>query len=171
MWNLKSKFMNPRQTGAAGFVAHKLSEKAFEDLFGYTMMRALSWKQPFASLMLQEKIETRTWATKYRGPVLICASQSAYTERETRIITGGNYTNAIEELRKTAPRGVAIAVGNLIDCRKMRPEDEAKCFVQYNEALWCHVYSNVKAIAPFEFKGAQGWQKVSEEVKSKIKYL
>jgi hypothetical protein len=43
-------------------------------------IRALTWKEPYASLMLHGKIETRTWYTKYRGLVLICAGLKHYNE-------------------------------------------------------------------------------------------
>jgi hypothetical protein len=40
-------------------------------------MKALSLIQPWASLLAggQKRIETRSWKTEYRGPVLICASK------------------------------------------------------------------------------------------------
>lgn len=40
-------------------------------------MKAISIKNPWATLILQEKkkIEYRTWQTSYRGPLLICASK------------------------------------------------------------------------------------------------
>ena len=38
-------------------------------------MKAISIQQPFAALIAneQKKLETRTWKTDYRGPLLICA--------------------------------------------------------------------------------------------------
>ena len=41
------------------------------------MMRALSVKQPWASLIAsgQKTIETRTWRTDYRGDLLIVSSR------------------------------------------------------------------------------------------------
>ena len=50
-------------------------------------IKALSWKQPYASLMLKGKIETRSWPTNYRGLVLICASKAPYSIKEIK----GNY--------------------------------------------------------------------------------
>jgi ASCH domain len=40
-------------------------------------MRVLSIRQPWASLIVSgiKDVENRTWSTRYRGPVLICASQ------------------------------------------------------------------------------------------------
>lgn len=44
-------------------------------------MKALSIKQPFASMIQYDEkhIESRTWETLYRGPVLICASKTLHT--------------------------------------------------------------------------------------------
>lgn len=60
----------------------------FLEKYGDVELRALSWKEPFASLMLLGKIETRVWDTKYRGLVLICASKQIYTADEIRHISG-----------------------------------------------------------------------------------
>lgn len=138
-------------------------------------IRALNWKQPFASLMLFGKIETRTWETKYRGLVLICASKIPYSEGQIQNISGEVLTqSALVALLKAGhiePLAKAMAVGRLVDCRPMRKEDEAKCFVQYYPDLWCHVYEDVKAIKPFDWKGAQKWKKVDQEIINKIEFI
>lgn len=138
-------------------------------------MRYLGWKQPYASLMLLGKIETRTWATKYRGLVLITASKTFYSEAQIMRISGERQTqHAFTALLKAGikePLGMAIAVGRLVDCRPMRKEDEDKCFVQYHPDLFCHVYEDVRPIEPIPIKGAQGWRKLSPEFISQIKYL
>lgn len=139
-------------------------------------MRALSWKQPYASLMLHGKIETRSWYTSYRGPVLICSSKSSYREDEIFRISGEKGAqrifNFLNENGIKEPRGKAIAVGELVDCRRMTEEDEAATFVKLDgRVLYCHVYANVRAIEPFEWRGAQGWRTLSEEEKQKIKFL
>jgi len=67
-------------------------------------MKALSIKNPWATLIADGKktIETRTWPTKYRGPLLICATK-----------------------QPPAPNsGYAVAVADLVDCRVMVPADE-----------------------------------------------
>ena len=138
------------------------------DLLGIApiTIKALSWKEPFASLMLHGKIETRTWKTKYRGLVLICASKKAYSEMDliglcgevgSQLILGMINSTVIRE-----QPGKAIAVGTLVDCRPMRVEDVAKCFVKYNPKLYCHVYENVIPIEPFDWKGSQGWKDVPQ---------
>lgn len=146
-------------------------------------MRALSWKQPFAAAMLIGKIETRTWPTSYRGQVLICSSQKAYSVDMVVAISGWIKTNNLCNLMASQPtnvfditktvdlNGYAIAVGNLVDCRPMTPEDEATTFVKYHPDLWCHVYEDVKPIIPFKWIGSQGWREVHNSVIDTIQYL
>lgn len=136
---------------------------------------ALSWKQPYAGLMLCGKIETRTWNTNYRGWVLICASQQGYKWPQVQNISGRAQAARISTQILCSGNifhpGKAIAIGRLIDCRPMRKEDEDKCFVQFFSDLFCHVYEDVQAIEPFRWKGKQGWSEVPLEVKSKIVLL
>jgi hypothetical protein len=99
-------------------------------------IRALSWRQPFASLMLHGKVETRVWDSKYRGWVLICASKQPYSIPQVEDISGlvqaGRAWTTIggKEIpwRNTKgymfnlddmPTGKAIAVGKLVSSRKL----------------------------------------------------
>lgn len=161
------------------------------DLFNNEPIRALSWKQPYASLMLHGKIETRTWSTKYRGLVLICASKAPYDREVFYSISG---KEQYERICKTLdsddlPLGQAIAIGRLVSCRLMKKSDEDKCFVQYRDPwitkkfsktgklkfitnrLWVHIYTDVKPIEPFDWKGTQGWKTLSEEIIKHIKII
>jgi hypothetical protein len=140
--------------------------------------RALSWKQPFASLMLHGKIETRTWPTKYRGLVLICASQIPYPANKVYSICGEKQWDRIikmisdkELLLSTKLQGHAIATGNLVDCRPMQPSDEDACFVRYHPDLYCHIYTNIQPITPFPFKGKQGWTILTQSQINEIQLL
>lgn len=138
-------------------------------------LRALSWKNPYAELMLHGKIETRTWTTKYRGWVLICASQKPYKFAEVSEISG--YTQQqrillrVDKTNAMRHDGHAIALAKLVDCRPMEKEDEDKCFVAFNPSLFCHVYESVTPIEHFDWKGSQGWKEVSSEIKNQIKLL
>lgn len=133
---------------------------------------ALSWKEPFATLMLHGKIETRRWNTNYRGLVLICASKTPYAEKVVRNICGDRLVNRIKELfdrlNICLSHGQAIAVGRLVDSRYMTPEDEDQCFVEYHADLYCHVYEDVRKIKPFPWKGCQGWKKVDQSIIDQI---
>jgi len=150
-----------------------------EGLFENEVIRALSWKQPYAEMMLHGKIETRTWNTNYRGLVLICASKKGYNFNQVYSIAGDKQILRITDVLGRNNdhwyglhrSGIAIAVGRLIDCRPMRKEDEDKCFVEFHPDLYCHVYEDVKEIKPFDWKGSQGWKKLDEETIKKITLL
>lgn len=138
-------------------------------------IKALSWRQPYGSLMLHGKIETRTWSSNYRGLVLICTSIRSYTIDKISRISGMKQFNRIIDttthLDLGGKNGMAIAIGRLIDCRPMVKEDEDKCFVKYYPDLYCHIYEDVTPIKPFPWKGKQGWMKVPEEIINKIVLL
>jgi hypothetical protein len=140
-------------------------------------MLALSWKEPYGSLMLHGKIETRTWKTNYRGWVLICASQMEYPWDAVMNISGEDQFNRITELiisgKLISNPGFAIAIGKLVNCRPMSKWaiDESKCFVEYQDGLWCHEYENIHPITPFPWKGSQGWKEVSFDIKEGIQVL
>jgi len=144
-----------------------------KDLFGNQPIRSLSWKEPFATLMLYGKVETRPWATKYRGLVLICASKKPYTSEEVRQLAGEVQHSRIMEGMDgiKTHEGHAIAVGELNDCRLMYPVDANKCFIEYNPDLNCHIYRNVRPIEPFPYKGAQGWRKLDSSIWEQIKFI
>jgi hypothetical protein len=138
--------------------------------FPANKLLALSWKQPFASLMLHGKIETRKWATNYRGWVLICATKVPYHIEQLFEIAGPiQYDRIWATLDPDEQEdGVALAIGRLVDCRPMSPVDEDKCFVQYYPGLFCHTYEDVSPIVPMPWKGSQGWKEVPWEIKGLI---
>jgi hypothetical protein len=151
----------------------------FTDKYGPAKVRALSWKQPYASLMLHGKVETRTWDTQYRGWVLICASKEPYTYDQTCAIYGKELDSKILKpllwkYPHDLPAGQAIAVGKLVISEQMgyyagqEQAIEDKCFVKYYPDLWMHTYEDVQAIQPFDWKGCQGWKKLDAETIDKI---
>lgn len=82
------------------------------------MVPALSVKQPWASLIAsgEKTIETRTWCTGYRGPLVICSSAMPKGQGVTRR---------------------ALCVVFLQHCRIMTKEDEHAAFTE--------VYDRAKA--------------------------
>lgn len=147
-----------------------------------TEVRALSWKQPYADLMLRCKLETRKWKTKYRGLVLICSSKISYNRAEINTISGENITKDIRRLYNilsaekmmkgvNALNGKAISIGRLIDCRPMVKEDEKKAYVLFKEGLYVFEFTEVTPIIPFDWTGSQGWQILNEAKKEQIKML
>jgi len=137
---------------------------------------ALSWKQPFATAMLYGKIETRTWNTNVRGWVLICTSLKAYSEDIEHKLCGTDlYYKMLSAMNRDSGtldlNGYGIAIGKLVDSRKMKPKDADKCFVKWREDLYCHVYEDVRQIKPIIWKGTQGWKEVTKDIKSTIVVL
>jgi len=136
-------------------------------------MRALSWKQPFAELMLHGKVETRTWNTNYRGWVLICASKAGYNEQQVASICGRNQFLRVFKLihGERLYFGTAIAIGRLMNSRRMTPADESSTFVKYQPGLYCHIYTDVQMLpTPIEWRGSQGWRTLTFEMKTAIYY-
>lgn len=86
-------------------------------------MKALSVKQPWASFIAAgiKTIECRSWPTKYRGELLICSSKG----------------DSILDVEPPAnelllPGGMALAVVDLVDCRRMTPDDLEAAMVPYD---------------------------------------
>ena len=100
------------------------------------MLKALSIRQPWASEVARGRktIETRTWRTPHRGPLLIVSSRRPRIE----------------------PAGCALAVVDLVECRPMRGGDEqdAMCELYPRAISW--VFENVRPVEPFPVRGALG---------------
>jgi hypothetical protein len=103
-------------------------------------MKVLSLIQPWASLIAfsEKKIETRSWATKYRGPLLIHASANFPRDCKEicmqrpfgNVLSLHGFTpirNGKIQIRnsenKELPVGMIIAKCNLVDCKKIVSEE------------------------------------------------
>jgi hypothetical protein len=104
-------------------------------------VKALSVKQPWANLIAsgEKTIETRVWATDFRGDILIVSSKQPRIE----------------------PAGCAVAVVELTECRPMTLSDEAaaRCPIYDDAVAW--VLGNIRAIEPFPVRGQLGLFEVS----------
>lgn len=108
-------------------------------------MRALSVKQPWANLIAsgRKTIECRTWATTYRGPIIIVSSKRPDIE----------------------PAGCTVALATLDDCTPLTEVDFPDAFPTYNRSEFEHDwsggiigwrFSDIKQLHPFPMKGQQG---------------
>ncbi len=95
------------------------------------VMKALSIKSPWWEKIVsgEKTIETRTWKTKHRGPILICASK---------------------------PKGAAVAVANLVCCRPMVIGDVPAACCPLVPRTYAWVLENVLEIKQFPVKGQLG---------------
>lgn len=142
-------------------------------------MKALSVKQPWAELIASgvKTIETRTWYTSYRGPLLICSSKRPVVSNglfqcpeclnfESFKKVGASSKEAaychccgkwvFPRLINCSPSGVAVCTVNLIACRPMDRYDKWMACCGLYQGAFSWVLSDVKRITPFPVKGQQG---------------
>jgi len=84
-------------------------------------VKAITIKQPWATLIAlgEKKFETRSWQTKYRGPLAIHAGKSIDKDAcENSWIKGVLQEHGITSY-KDLPTGVVIATVELADCYKV----------------------------------------------------
>lgn len=116
-------------------------------------MKALSVKQPWASLICLglKTIETRKWATEYRGKLLIVAAKG---DDEAAMV---QYEQFLRRNMDYIPRGEAICIAELVNCRPMMETDEiaAMCKV-YDRAYAWVLLDLIMPITPFRVKGRLG---------------
>lgn len=142
-------------------------------------MKAITILQPWASLIAcgAKKIETRSWATKYRGPLAIHAGKDRDKkgERIRHIVARAEqYGIVIPEMTF----GAVIAIAELVDCvvmqdiwigkddngkavQKVRLENGAIVtgneivFGDYTPGRYAWILANVRTIKPVPAKGKQ----------------
>jgi hypothetical protein len=85
-------------------------------------VKAITLTQPWATLVAigDKRIETRSWPTKYRGPLAITASKN-WPKKAQMIALSSPF---IERLNRAnylpdLPLGVVVATCNLVDCLPM----------------------------------------------------
>ena len=139
-------------------------------------IKALCWKQPFASLMLPpwNKTETRTQRVHYRGLVLIVATKAPYSDRELIELCGGQ--QALELLVRLVKQpdyigGHAIAIGHLDGCCEIQDHHKTYIKPEHHAGRYAWQFSNVHAIVPIPMSDFQGWRNVDDVLRSKIRLL
>jgi hypothetical protein len=101
---------------------------------GYNIMKAISVKQPWANMIAEgeKTIETRTWATDYRGNILIVSAKQP----------------------NIAPAGYALAIATLEDCRPMSVLDEPAAKSRKVPGAIAWVLGNIRKLKkPFPVQG------------------
>src|SRR5690349_19214533 len=101
---------------------------------GLTVIKCLSLWEPWATLMAlgHKRVETRSWYTSHRGPLLICASKRRNVRELAELFSKGRQEAGKDSpftlaLRRPEDRvvadivnrlafGMAVAVVDLVDC-------------------------------------------------------
>jgi hypothetical protein len=161
-------------------------------------IRCLGMHQPFASLMLHGKFETR-WVAAMKSPpfplgkYLLYTTDSGYDKKAMLHISGEYQMVRMAQALSGEPTFKlsrhAICIGDLVEVRRMTTDDENNCFVKFKlydyrdtkdgfkrkYFLWCLIFKNVKRIEPFFFQygkqgiGIIGQGKIPASVKHQIK--
>ena len=115
-------------------------------------MKTLSIKQPFASLILEGKktIETRTWKTDYRGPLLICAGKTLH---QGFVFDGGYKAAPQYSISAGYQLGVILCVVDLVDCQPMQVADNKEACCSWRPDLWAWKLENVRPVQPSPIRG------------------
>lgn len=119
-------------------------------------VKALALWQPWASWIAEgyKTVETRTWSTRYRGLLVICASlHGAHRNGKDRWVgpcqrPDGTWT--------TYPVGCAVALALLDHVTPMRPDHEAAALCGYEPGRYAWELKDVMPLEPFPVKGRQG---------------
>lgn len=117
-------------------------------------LRCLSVKQPWASLIAsgRKKYELRPRITRYRGPLVICASASPAREKDANVARMDYAEHLTDE-----PLGVALCVVEVVDCFRAITADanQACCRIPSGETWFAWKFGNeVISLASYvEHKG------------------
>lgn len=104
-------------------------------------MKTLSVRQPWASMIAEgeKTIEVRSWPTKHRGALLVCASQ----KRDAGAT-------------KEQPVGVALVVVDLVECRTLEPADAGPACIVYRPGVFAWVVRVLYAVEQVPVRGRLG---------------
>ncbi len=159
-------------------------------------MRALSMWEPWASLVPcgAKRWETRCWSTRYRGPLLICASKGGLAKYELQDLlcdwrfVGGLgpligkpldlsanswYNITFQDLNF----GKAVAIVDLVNCKRTEDMTQGEIgtdrpFGDFGRGRYGWQFENVYALKePFPVRGAQGIFNVEDYTEEVNQYL
>ena len=132
--------------------------------------KAISLTQPWATLVQRKvkRLETRSWYTAYRGPLVIHASKGFPRDCQDLLSVPEFYSGVGCRLASELPRGVGLCVCNLRACVKttelhklevlgFRPSADEIPFCDFSEGRYAwlleHFYDFIE---PVPAKGALG---------------
>lgn len=151
-------------------------------------MMAITLWQPWATLVAigAKKWETRSWATKYTGPLAIHAAACApkvpdgddlfdewlLWERFHAVLRGAGYRcpGAHRTDGAPLPRGVVVAVVNMVQCRPVDAVRDTigvfeRTFGNYTDGRWAWQLEDVRQVVPpIPYRGRQQLWRLPDEI-------
>jgi len=132
-------------------------------------MKALTVLQPWAWAIAagHKRIENRTWATSYRGPLVIHAG------RDHRLMAPGiQFLRGVgieRPLLDGLPFGAIVALAELVNCVRYDDQTTALHDDPFAEGPVCWVLDNVVEVEPVPYRGAQGLFDVPDDVVDRLR--
>jgi len=165
-----------------------------KNLFGEETIRTIGLYQPYATLMLHGKVETRwVYHTKKApfplGKYLIYSTKKAYSGSEFAHIAGDHTVDAIKLVEHDPSinlNGYGLCIGDLVRVvplngweamintfvdPPMRYMTSIEPFTLDGRVLWGLYFENMRRIKPFPFKGKQGIGFLTAEQKQLIEFV
>jgi hypothetical protein len=139
-------------------------------------MKGVTLWEPSASLMDfgLKKIETRSWKTFYRGPLLIHAAVKKVERGYAPMLLrrAGVKPPPDWPMHSYFPYGCVLAIVDLVDCvetERLSPGTPERFFGDYSPGRFGWVTANLRRIRPvIPWKGAQGLWDVPPQLREKI---
>lgn len=122
-------------------------------------MRALTLTQPWASCVAEgvKTFETRSWGTRYRGPLAIHAAKGFPRIAQT-FARSGRYVPRPYSF----PCGAVVAVCRLVECFEssgFAPNEREAALGDWSIGRWIWKLADVEKIEPIPLRGALGlWE-------------
>jgi hypothetical protein len=156
-----------------------MQTELFENKPKLNIIRTMGFYQPFCSLMLHGKIETR-WVIKGKKPPFPLGKYVFYSTQKvcdlntlldwcgSEIVRNISHTLLNDKTRTLTES--AIAIGELVEVRPLTLEDEPLSFVKFignktelkegkeiHKVQWALIFKDVRPCTPFKWKhGKQG---------------
>ena len=135
-------------------------------------MKAITIWQPWAEMVAAgiKQNETRSWPTKYRGPIAIHAAKKSIqvsctevSDEAMEVICRRLNLSGVFNSPDTFPMGCIVATANLTDCIKITPEyiatlsSDELTLGDYTVGRYAWVMKDTKKLdSPIPVKGRQG---------------
>jgi hypothetical protein len=131
-------------------------------------MKCITVTQPWACLVVlgAKGIETRSWPTSHRGPLLIHAGKD-FSPTAKLLCAREPFRSALAhagyEAWEQLPLGQVLGMVELIDCIRVEEIDweqrslprQEQCFGDYRPGRWAWLFRDARAISPFPWRGNQ----------------
>ncbi len=135
-------------------------------------MKGITLWQPWATAIAlgAKRIETRSWSTRYRGPIAIHAARRPPEPLYDVIAWDGLRRLGWNDARD--PRGAIVAVADLVDVlptQHLHPEELERALGDFSAGRFGWVLDNVRPLRePLPYQGAQGLWEIPTAVRLEL---